>query len=188
MRALASAPGLAATLAASLALLAGCAGQDAQNQQVMAELDRTTAALRAARAGVDPWNAPPRPADSGSRAAPAIGGSGAGTAPEALPVFAQAAFRDGPIRDARGLVGATAPTVVRALGQPDLRRRDGDAEAWLYRGETCMLDVVLYPDPTIREGRVAFAAARAAGLERVPEHACLSEILRAHQLVARARE
>ena len=52
MRALASAPGLAATLAASLALLAGCAGQDAQNQQVMAELDRTTAALRAARAGV----------------------------------------------------------------------------------------------------------------------------------------
>lgn len=192
MRAIAATPGLVAVLAAGLVVLAGCATEDAQNQQVMAELDRTAAALRAAGAGVDPWNAPPRPAGQAGRAAPGLGAgavTGTGTGPELLPVFTAATFRAGPIRDANGLVGATAPTLVRALGQPDLRRRDGDSEAWLYRGETCMLDVVLYPDPTIgREGRVAFAAARAVGLERVPEHTCLSEILRAHQLVARARE
>lgn len=171
--------------AAALAGLAACAGPQAQHEQAVADMERTAAVLRAARAGVEPWNAPPRPpADPAARSVPS-----GGTGPEAQPVVALAAFRDAPIREARGLLGATAPALVRALGQPDLRRRDGDAEAWLYRGETCMLDVVLYPDPTIgREGRVAFAAARATGIDRVPEQTCLSEILRAHQLVARARE
>jgi hypothetical protein len=168
----------------AVAGLAACAAPQGQGEPMAAELERTAAALRAARAGVEPWNAPPRPPDAA--AAPQ---RMAGTGPETPSPVALAAYREGPLRDARGLLGATAPALVRALGQPDLRRRDGEAEAWLYRGQTCMLDVVLYPDPAIgREGRVAFAAARAAGIERVPEQACLSEILRAHQLVARARE
>ena len=107
--------------------------------------------------------------------------------PERLVAVSAAAYRDGLVRDARGLVGATAPTLLRVLGSPDMRRRDGDAEAWLYRGQTCMLDVVLYPDAGAREGRVAFAAARATGIDRVAEGACLQEIQRANQLVARAR-
>ena len=173
-----------ALMAAALAGLAACAAPEAQNDQLAAEIDRANAALRAARAGVEPWNAPPRPAT-----APGSAAAASGTGPEPGVQLASTSFREGPIRDTRGLLGATGPVLVRALGQPDLRRRDGDAEAWLYRGATCMLDVVLYPDPAIgREGRVAFAAARATGIERVPEQACLNEIVRAHQLVARARE
>jgi hypothetical protein len=167
------------------AALAACGTPDGGGELAGAVggMDQATAALRAARAGVEPWNAPSRPAASAAATV------AQGAVAEAGPPVAFANFRAAPLRDTSGLLGATAPAVVRALGQPELRRRDGDAEAWLYRGATCLLDVVLYPDPAIgREPRVAFAAARAAGLERVPEQACLSEITRAHQLVARARE
>jgi hypothetical protein len=171
-------------VALAVAGLAACATPDSQGEYAAAEFERTAAALRASRAGVEPWNAPPR-----QPGALAAAPRAAGTGPETTAPLALASYRDGPIRDTRGLLGATGPALVRALGQPDLRRRDGEAEAWLYRGQTCMLDVVLYPDPAIgREGRVAFAAARATGIDRVPEQNCLSEILRAHQLVARARE
>jgi hypothetical protein len=165
-----------------LAALAGCAApaDEPGAPPQLAGIEQANAALRAAQAGVDPWNAPPR------RMAPAPLPDAGGE--RALPVVF-ATPRGGAVREAAGLLGATAPMLQRAMGQPDLRRRDGEAEAWLYRGQTCMLDVVLYPDPALgRELRVAFAAARATGIERVPEHSCLAEITRAHQLVARARE
>lgn len=179
-------PPLAPRAAALLVLgaLAACGTPEASGDTTGAVggMDQASAALRAARAGVEPWNAPARPAIAAVPAAPA-------SSAEPGAAIAFASFRAAPLRDTSGLLGATAPAVIRALGQPELRRRDGDAEAWLYRGTTCLLDIVLYPDPAIgREPRVAFAAARAAGLERVPEQACLSEITRAHQLVARARE
>lgn len=172
----------------ALAGLAACAApQEEQSARLASELDRTSAVLRAAKAGVEPWNAPPAPAAAQGVAAQALAQADSGTGPERLVAVSAAAYRDGPVRDARGLVGATAPTLLRVLGSPDMRRRDGDAEAWLYRGQTCMLDVVLYPDAGAREGRVAFAAARATGIDRVAEGACLQEIQRANQLVARAR-
>lgn len=174
------------TLVAALAGLAACAspgGQDGPDARLTSDLAQASAVLRAARAGVEPWNAP-----GAEAAAQAIVQSDTGTGPERPVALAIAAWREAPVRDARGLVGAPAPSLLRALGPPDLRRRDGEAEAWLYRGQTCMLDVVLYPDAGAREGRVAFAAARATGIARVAEQACLQEIQRTGQLVARARQ
>jgi hypothetical protein len=166
---------------AALAGLSGCTGapSEADQARITADMDRATAALQAAQTGAAPWQVP----------LPATATAGATVGPEPAGTIAPVAFRGGAIREARGLLGANAAALVRALGPPDLRRREGDGEAWLYRGQTCMLDVVLYPDgPQGREPRVAFAAARAVGFERVPEHACLAEITRANQLVARARE
>lgn len=170
---------------AALAGLAACAApetNDSQGVRLAAEFDRSSAALRAAGAGMEPWNAP-----VAGTAAPTRTSTQDGVGPEPRPPVAVAAFSNTLTPDARGLVGASAPTVLRVLGAPDLRRRDGDADVWLYHGRTCALDVVFYPDTAGRDGRVAFAAARAIGIERVAEHACLQEIQRASQLVATAR-
>lgn len=184
----ARAPGpILAALAASAAL-AACAtpdGADRPEARLAADIERSAAMVRAAQAGADPWAAPPRPAGL----APAAAAGAGGTEAERTGPVQHAAFRGSPVREARGLIGASPAVLVRALGQPDLRRTEGDAETWLYRGRTCMLDIVLYPDaPPGRDRRVAFAAARASGIERVPEAACLAEIGRAHQLVARGAE
>lgn len=77
---------------------------------------------------------------------------------------------------AAALIGQPARHVRDALGDPDLVRGEGPAEVWLYSGETCHLDVMVYRDPAGGEPRVAFAAARAAGLTRTSENACLHEI------------
>lgn len=192
-RRLAAPSGLTLAALAALAGLSACAapdGADSAEARLAADLERSAAMIRAAQAGSNPWQAPPRPAAAPEMPpgmAPGMASSDLG--PERLGPVQHAALRAGPIREARGLIGATPAALVRALGQPDLRRTEGEAETWLYRGQTCMLDVVLYPDaPPGRDRRVAFAAARAAGIERVPESACLAEIGRAHQLVARTAE
>ena len=43
------------------------------------------------------------------------------------------------------LIGNAPDRVVAALGEPMLRRRDGDAESWLYEGPAdCRIDLVFY--------------------------------------------
>ncbi|MFN7135336.1 MAG: cyclic nucleotide-binding domain-containing protein, partial [Myxococcales bacterium] len=61
------------------------------------------------------------------------------------------------------------------LGEPDLVRDEGEVRAWLYRGPSCLLDVFLEGGD---EPRVVLAAARGAGLERVPEDVCLRSLAR----------
>lgn len=91
-----------------------------------------------------------------------------------------------PMREAATLVGAPAEQVLASLGEPELRRPEGDSEAWLYRGQRCLLDVVLYPDPITRRPRVGHAAARSAGVARVTEEVCLSDIAQG-RVLARLR-
>jgi len=72
------------------------------------------------------------------------------------------------------LLGAGPDTLRRWLGEPSLRRPEGNAEVWLYAGDACALDLILYPAG--RGLSVAHAAARAQGAEARTEAACLRDI------------
>ena len=77
---------------------------------------------------------------------------------------------------ASALLGSGADQMRRMLGDPALRRAEGEAEIRLYEAAPCRLDVILFPTAggTLA---VAHAAARAHGAaEGVTEAACLSAI------------
>lgn len=72
------------------------------------------------------------------------------------------------------LLGAAPATVIGRLGAPRLRRREGDAEVWLYSAGGCQLDLMFYTSP---QGlRVTHAQARASGVGQRTEAACLRDI------------
>ncbi|WP_240790080.1 hypothetical protein [Roseomonas sp. HF4] len=76
---------------------------------------------------------------------------------------------------AAALLGRPAAELRRMLGEPALRRPEGEAEIWLYEARDCRLDLVLYPEGGAL--RVAHAAARAHGAgDGVTEAACLAAI------------
>ncbi len=76
-------------------------------------------------------------------------------------------------------VGHAPGTVIAWLGEPRLRREEGNAEIWHYQGPQCHLDLFFYRDDVPGAGlRVAFAAARAIGTARRGEAACLRDIAR----------
>jgi hypothetical protein len=76
-------------------------------------------------------------------------------------------------------LGQPPEAVLRWLGEPRLRRSEGSAETWHYQAAQCHLDLVLYreagPQPS---WRVGFAAARAIGMARRDEAACLRDLSR----------
>ena len=78
---------------------------------------------------------------------------------------------------AAALQGREPDAVISALGEPALRRREGNAEVWLYQAPDCRLDLVFYPE----DARLvlAHAAARAFGARRLTESACMAAIARA---------
>lgn len=79
-----------------------------------------------------------------------------------------------PPAGAAALMGLRAEEVRRRLGEPGLRRPEGEAEIWLYEAQDCRLDVILYPEGGAL--LVGHAAARALGAARVTEAACLAAI------------
>lgn len=78
---------------------------------------------------------------------------------------------------AAALIGADPEAVLRALGQPRLRRAEGTSEIWLYAGPDCHLDLVLYAEGD-GAPRVAHAQARADGAVPRTETECLAGIAR----------
>lgn len=82
-----------------------------------------------------------------------------------------------PPATAAALQGQSAEAVIAALGEPALRRREGDAEIWLYQATDCRLDLLFYPE--MARLVLAHAAARAHGARRLTESACLGAIARA---------
>ena len=116
----------------------------------------------------------PRPA--------AAGGEGTGPATP-TPAATRPADPGSPPTMAGQLVGQGPDTVTGWLGQPRLRRNEGNAEIWHYQATQCHLDLVLYREDGERQGlRVAFAAARAVGTARRGEAACLRDIARGAEL------
>jgi len=79
-----------------------------------------------------------------------------------------------PPATAATLQGRTPEQVLSALGEPALRRREGDAEIWLYQAADCRLDLVFYPEAA--QLILAHAAARALGARRLTEATCLLAI------------
>ncbi len=87
-----------------------------------------------------------------------------------------------PIEDAPGtrpasaaqLMGAVPEMLRRWLGEPTRRRAEGGAEIWLYAGQDCALDLVLYREAGAL--RVAHAAARANGAAPQTEGGCLRQL------------
>lgn len=75
---------------------------------------------------------------------------------------------------AGALLGQTPDRLRARLGEPDLRRAEGQAEVWRYSAPHCHLDLVLYPEAGVL--RVGHAAARAAGLTARSEAECLADI------------
>lgn len=62
------------------------------------------------------------------------------TTPDAGPLVPQGT----PAKPER-LTGLDMAALQRAIGSPSQRRREGPAEVWQYQGETCVMDVFLYP-------------------------------------------
>jgi hypothetical protein len=75
------------------------------------------------------------------------------------------------------LQGREPEAVISALGEPALRRREGDAEIWLYQAPDCRLDLVFYAESSRLV--LTHAAARAFGARRLTESACMGAIARA---------
>lgn len=133
-----------------------------------------------------PDGPPHRPAPEAVPGAPAEGagapvgapgttsGSGTRSAAPATPRPDPAPSRRRPPATAAALLGAAPDALRHWLGDPALRRPEGEAEVWLYLGQDCALDLVLY-----RTGaglRVAHAAARANGPAATTERGCLHAI------------
>ncbi len=146
----------------ALLLPAACAQQPTDAAEVLQE---ALASHQASIAGIAP-----RPAAAGGEGAP----PGAGTPPVSRP------SPPGTAPTLAGqLVGQPPDVITRWLGEPRLKREEGNAEVWHYQAPQCHLDIVLYredgPAPALR---VAFAAARAVGTARRGEAACLRDIQR----------
>ncbi len=66
------------------------------------------------------------------------------------------------------IVGLGAQALEALLGPPRLRRSDGPAQAWLYAGARCYLDVYLYRDGPAGAHRVTHYALRRAAADGAP--------------------
>ena len=95
------------------------------------------------------------------------------------PSSASAPRRHGanPPAAAAALQGQTPEAVIAAMGEPALRRREGNAEIWLYQALDCRLDLVFYAEASRLV--LAHAAARAFGGRRLTESACMEALARA---------
>ncbi len=149
------------TAVASVAVLAvACAGTsagpNAAAERALADIAAARAALEAMRQGVPPHAIAPRPISP-------------------PPPADRPAHPVRSLRSAADLTGLGEADLRAILGEPELVRNEGEVSAWLYRGAFCLLDVFLEGEG---EPRVVFAAARAVGLERVPEDVCLRSLAR----------
>ncbi len=139
---------------------------NAAAQQALADGRASLAALGAPAARPAPAPEPREPArlrplrtDS---LPPATPPRAPGTVPSHLPA------------NAAGLSGSAPERILEWLGEPALRRAEGQISIWLYAGAGCQLDVMFYPSP---EGpRVAYVQARAGGFAQRTEAACLRDL------------
>jgi hypothetical protein len=161
-------------------LAVGCAADTGEEAAALMQqaLFSTQASLAMASGAPGPrGGSPTAAAPPPSVAAP---GATVPTTPQVAPI--PAAIAPGPrLRGsappaaAAALMGRSAAQMRDMLGDPALRRAEGDAEIWLYEAPACRLDIVLYPQGGALV--VAHAAARSHGAAQgMTEAACLSAI------------
>jgi hypothetical protein len=75
------------------------------------------------------------------------------------------------------VIGTTAPELVRQFGQPRLDVIEGDARKLQYVGQSCVLDIFLYPATTGREPQATYVEARrASDGQDVDRAACVAAL------------
>ena len=92
--------------------------------------------------------------------------------------FHQASLPAVDARPARFL-GLQDAELRRLLGDPDLLRREAQAQVWQYQQDSCVLDVYLYPQDG--ENLVVYIEARDQEAESLPAVRCLTPLLAAKQ-------
>jgi hypothetical protein len=160
-------------------LALGCAADSGEEAAALMQQALFSTQASLAMAGGAP--APRGGSPAGTAAPASLAAPGAATQPAAIP----AAIVPGPRRRggappaaAAALMGRSAAQMRDMLGDPALRRAEGDAEIWLYEAPACRLDIVLYPQGGALV--VAHAAARSHGAAQgMTEAACLSAIANA---------
>jgi len=76
-----------------------------------------------------------------------------------------------------GVIGASAPELVRQFGQPRLDVSEGDARKLQYIGTACVLDIFLYPPQPGREPQATYVEARrASDGQDVDRAACVAAL------------
>ncbi len=144
-----------------LMLLGACAQTPGQEAATLAEaLEQSRANLAANTPGglLPPPSQPAPPRQRAQPPRPRLADEAPGTRPAT----------------AAQLLGALPDVLRRWLGEPTRRRAEGGAEIWLYAGQDCALDLVLYREAGAL--RVAHAAARANGAAAQTEGACLRQL------------
>ena len=114
----------AAGIALGVALLAGCATDEAALPQPLPQ-----------PLPLDLPIAEPSPADRTEVTAAAASPTPAAPAPPPEPAYPEIT----------SLEGRSAVDLEALLGSPQFLRRDAPAEYWQYRGDACVLDLILYP-------------------------------------------
>lgn len=165
-------------------LVLGCAsdqGEEAAALMQQALLSNQASLAMAGgglQAGADTSRAGGSPAGAARQGGVGFGGApGPGLAAAIPPALPPGPRQRGsaPPAAATALMGTSAEQLRRMLGDPALRRAEGEAEIWLYEAPTCRLDVVLFPQGGVL--MVAHAAARSHGAAQgVTEAVCLASI------------
>ena len=76
-----------------------------------------------------------------------------------------------------GVIGATAPELVRQFGTPRLDVSEGDARKLQYVGTACVVDIFLYPAQPGREPQATYVEARrASDGQEVDRAACVAAL------------
>lgn len=76
-----------------------------------------------------------------------------------------------------GVIGSSAPELVRQFGQPRLDVAEGDARKLQYIGTACVLDIFLYPAQPGREPQATYVEARrASDGQDVDRAACIAAL------------
>ena len=76
-----------------------------------------------------------------------------------------------------GVIGSSAPELVRQFGQPRLDVSEGDARKLQYIGTACVLDIFLYPPQPGREPQATYVEARrASDGQEVDRAACVAAL------------
>ena len=74
------------------------------------------------------------------------------------------------------LLGKSSSWVETNLGQPEFKRRDGQAEIWQYKSAECVLSVFIYEDMDSGQRRVLHFDGRDFDGNPVARDTCLSSL------------
>lgn len=76
-----------------------------------------------------------------------------------------------------GVIGASAPELVRQFGTPRLDVSEGDARKLQYIGQACVLEIFLYPAQPGREPQATYVEARrSSDGQEVDRAACVTAL------------